>query len=74
MQLDVQVVATKSALHFFEPSALPVKCHIDEEEWVRACRQERTTSLDLLSQGTIYDDTHCGSVGFPETRYLFEVA
>ena len=34
-QLDVQLVATKSALHFFDPTALPVKCHIDEEEWVR---------------------------------------
>lgn len=34
-QLDVQLVATKSALHFFDPTSLPVKCHIDEEEWVR---------------------------------------
>ena len=35
VQLDVQLVATKSALHFFDPTSLPVKCHIDEEEWVR---------------------------------------
>ena len=34
-QLNVQLVATKSALHFFDPTSLPVKCHIDEEEWVR---------------------------------------
>ena len=35
-QLDVQVIATKHALHFFDPSLLPVKCHVDQEEWVRA--------------------------------------
>ena len=35
-QLDVQVITTKHALHFFDPSLLSVKCHVDEEEWVRA--------------------------------------
>ena len=28
------MVATKAGLYFFDASALPVKCHTDEDEWV----------------------------------------
>jgi phosphopantothenoylcysteine decarboxylase len=34
LQLNVQVVTTKAALHFFNAEAIPVKCYKDEEEWV----------------------------------------
>ncbi len=34
VQLEIQVVATKASLHFFDITKLPVKCYTDEEEWV----------------------------------------
>lgn len=34
---DVQVVATKSSLYFFDPGILPVKVWCDEDEWMGAC-------------------------------------
>ena len=27
-------MTTKAGLHFFDASKLPVKCHIDDDEWV----------------------------------------
>uniref|UniRef100_A0A7E4UX19 Flavoprotein domain-containing protein n=1 Tax=Panagrellus redivivus TaxID=6233 RepID=A0A7E4UX19_PANRE len=32
-KLVIKVIATKSSLHFFEPSELPVEVYIDEDEW-----------------------------------------
>ena len=34
-QIDVRVVATRSALHFFEPTSLSIEWYKDEDEWVR---------------------------------------
>ena len=34
VQVQVQVVATRASLHFFEPQKLPVKCWTDSDEWV----------------------------------------
>ena len=33
-QLEVEVVATARATHFFDPAQLSCKCHLDEHEWV----------------------------------------
>ena len=34
-QIDVRVIATRCALHFFEPSSLSIEWYKDEDEWVR---------------------------------------
>ena len=33
-QVEVKVVSTQKALHFFDAAKLPVTCHTDSEEWV----------------------------------------
>ena len=33
-QIEVEVVSTEKAKHFFDSTRLNVKCHFDKDEWV----------------------------------------
>jgi phosphopantothenoylcysteine decarboxylase len=40
-------VATKCSLHFFDYTKLPVKCHVDEDEWKWQDRNDPVLHIEL---------------------------
>ena len=55
-QLDVEVVATKRATHFFDSTRLGCKCHLDEDEWVGIIQAENWVVYLFLQVWTAKGD------------------
>lgn len=49
-QLNVQVVSTQSALHFFDPKEILVKCYTDADEWISNGMSSKMTSSKMASR------------------------
>ena len=58
-QIDVQVVCTRAAQHFFNATDLSVACHKDEDEWVSEHCNSPSSHVILLSSDLVTDRRSC---------------